>query len=88
MIMVTWDGSAFTGTLIDRRPLLAGGQPVNTSIPFAIDGAAISAEVGASLLGGPSSFTWVARTNDWPHLGSGSVQTLDRAPDDAPGFWP
>jgi hypothetical protein len=88
MVFVTWDGSGFAGTLIDRRPLLSAGQAVSTSIPFAIDGATIRAEVGASLLGDPSSFTWVARTNDWPRLGSGSLQTLDRAPDNAPTFWP
>jgi len=88
MVMVTWDGRGFTATLIDRRPLLAGGQSVSTPIPFAIAGAAISAAVDASFLGNPSSFAWVARTNNWPRLGSGSVQTLDRAPDAAPGFWP
>jgi hypothetical protein len=88
IVVVTWDGRAFAGTLIDRRPLLAGGQAVSTAVPFAIDGATITAEVGMSLLGTPSSFTWVARTNNWPRLGSNSVQTLDRAPDSAPGFWP
>ena len=88
MVAVTWDGIGFAGTLIDRRPLLSGGQAVSTSIPFAIDGATISAEVRASLLGDPLSFTWVARTNDWPRIGSGSVQTLDRAPDNAPAVWP
>jgi hypothetical protein len=88
IVMVLWDGTAFAGTLIDRRPLLIGGEAVSTSIPFDIDGATISATVSANLLDDPSSFAWVARANDWPHLGSSSIQTLDRAPDLAPAFWP
>ena len=42
IVMVRWDGSAFNGILIDRRPLLIGGEAVSTSIPFDIDGATIS----------------------------------------------
>jgi hypothetical protein len=87
IVMVTWNGSTFAGILIDRRPLLSGGQAVSTSIPFEIDGATITADVSASRLGNPTSFALVARTNNWPHFGSGSVQTLDRAPDIAPIFW-
>ncbi len=88
IVMVLWNGSAFTGVLIDRRPLLIGGEAVSMSIPFDIVGATISATVSATLLGDPSSFAWIARANDWPHLGSSSIQTLDRAPDLAPAFWP
>lgn len=88
IVTVLWDGSAFSGTLIDRRPLLSGGEAVSTSVPIEINGGAIAAVVGADLLDNPSGFAWIARTNDWPHLGSGSVQTLDRAPDGGPAFWP
>ena len=88
ILMVLWNGGVFTGTLIDRRPLLSGGEAVSTSIPFDVDGGTISAVVSASLLGDPSGFAWVARTNNWPHLGSSSIQTLDRAPDFEPAFWP
>lgn len=88
IVTVLWDGSAFSGTLIDRRPLLAGGEAVSTSVPVEINGATIAAAVDADLLDNPSGFAWIARTNDWPHLGSVSVQTLDRAPDGGPAFWP
>jgi hypothetical protein len=88
IVMVLWDGVTFNGILIDRRPLLSGGEAGRTSIPVEIDGTTISAIVHADLLDDPSSFAWVARTNDWPHLGSNSLQTLDRAPDIAPAFWP
>jgi hypothetical protein len=88
IVMVLWDGIAFTGTLIDRRPLLSGGEAVSTSIPVEIVGARISAAVNANLLDDPPSFAWIARANDWPHLGSNSLQTLDRAPDIEPAFWP
>ena len=43
--------------------------------------------VGDSV-GRTAGFAWVARTNNWPHFGSNSVQTLDRMPDNAPSFWP
>lgn len=88
MVMVLWDGIAFTGTLIDRRPLLSGGEFVSTSIPVEIVGATISAVVDADLLDDPPSFAWVARANHWPHLGSNSLQTLDRAPDITSAIWP
>jgi len=88
IVMVLWNGSAFSGTLIDRRPLLSGGEAVSTSIPFEVDGATISTVLSASLLGNPSAFAWVARANNWPHFGSNSLQTLDRAPDFEPAFWP
>ena len=88
IVMVVWDGTAFTGVLIDRRPLLIGGNAVSTPIQSDIDGTTISATVSANQLGDPSSFAWIARANNWPHLGSNSIQTLDRAPDLAPAFWP
>jgi hypothetical protein len=88
MVMVLWNGPTFTGILIDRRPLLTGGDVVITSVPFSIEGATVSASVNASLLGHPSSFAWIARANNWPKLGTSSLQTLDRAPDAAPAFWP
>jgi hypothetical protein len=88
IVAVQWDGASFTGSLIDRRPLLGGGEVVITPVPFDIDGARVTAAVNANRLGNPSSFSWILRTNDWPRLGTNSVQTLDRAPDAVPATWP
>jgi len=88
MVRVLWDGASFTGTLLDRRPALSGAAAVSTPISFEIDGATISATIDADLLDDASSFTWIARTGNWVHLGSNSVHLLDRAPDIAPAIWP
>jgi hypothetical protein len=88
-VLVLWDGSAFTASVIDRRPLLVGEDATITAVPFDISGAQVRVYVDAALLGNPARFAWIARTNDWPsQMGTNSVQTLDRAPDAAPGFWP
>ena len=87
-VLVLWDGTNFTASVIDRRPLLAGREATIASVPFAITGAQIQVSVDAVLLGNPGSFLWIARTNDWPtHLGTNGVQTLDRSPDAFPAGW-
>ena len=89
VVHVLWDGTTFTGTVIDRRPLLTGGEARTTAVSFVINGSRVSASVNAAILGNPSSFTWIARTDDWPTLlGTNSVQTLDRAPDISPASLP
>ena len=85
---VFWNGTEFGGSLIDRRPLLSGGEAAITSIDFEVDGATLSATVGASQLGNPSSFLWVVRAQNWHVLGTQSLVDLDRAPDLAPATWP
>lgn len=58
-----WDGSTFSGLLIDRRPTLTGGSPLQYSIPVSVSGsriiitvpAALAAEVRAAVLPGA---TW------------------------------
>lgn len=88
-VRVLWDGANFTASVIDRRPLLVGGDVVTTSVPFEITGAQVTVSLDAALLGYPASFLWIARTNDWPtHFGTNSVQTLDRSPDAMPARWP
>ena len=78
---VSWDGSSFSGEFIDRRPTLQGGEPVVTSVPFAIQSAHVSVSVDASLLGDPPSFRWGSSTWAWPsHLGTTSPKKLDGAP--------
>ena len=57
------------GVLIDRRPLLTGGQAIVTPIQFTIDGANMTWVVDAALLGDPSTFQWAAGTSAWQTSG-------------------
>lgn len=65
IIHVVWDGSSFSAFLTDRRPLLSGGEAVITPLAFTISGTDVMADVGASLLDEPSSFSWGAVTFYW-----------------------
>lgn len=58
---VFWDGSAFTASLLDRRPLLEGGEAILTPLSFTVSGSEIRVAVPASLIGA-SSFRWGAVT--------------------------
>lgn len=53
---VAWDGSAFTATWYDRRPLLSGGEVEATSVPFEIDGNTVHIWLDGALIGDPTSF--------------------------------
>jgi hypothetical protein len=61
-VFVFWDGSAFSGFLHDRRPLLTDGEPVVTPLPFTISGGSLQVTTSAALLGNPLSFDWGAVT--------------------------
>jgi len=53
---VVWDGSDFSATWFDRRPLLSGGEVEARSVPFEIDGNEVHIWLDATLIGHPSSF--------------------------------
>ena len=44
-----WDGSTFSGLLIDRRPTLTGGSALQYSIPVSVSGSRIIIAVPAAL---------------------------------------
>jgi hypothetical protein len=56
------DPTSSADVLVDRRPLLTGGQATVTPIKVSIDGAQITFVVDAALLGDPSTFNWVSNT--------------------------
>jgi len=88
LVWVVWDGATFSGIVIDRRPLLTGGEPIITSVPSHINGAQITVSVDAALLGSPSSFKWVSRTIDWRGpFGTLSNFDADRAPNAGQATW-
>lgn len=53
---VAWDGSTFSATWFDRRPLLTGGDVTATSVPFEIDGDTVHIWLDGALIGDPTSF--------------------------------
>ena len=55
-VAVVWDGSAFSATWFDRRPLLSGGEVVATTVPFEIDGDTVHIWLDGALIGDPTSF--------------------------------
>lgn len=63
IVYVSWDGTEFAGTAIDRRPLLTGGEAIITPVSFSIDGTIVEAVLTSELIGDvPPSFRWVAGT--------------------------
>ena len=53
---VAWDGSAFSATWFDRRPLLSGGRVEATTVPFEVDGDTVRIWLDGALIGDPTSF--------------------------------
>ena len=88
-VQILWDGTNFIGQLIDRTPLLTGGQAIVTPLSFRIKGAEFKTSVNAAMVGDPSSFLWLVFTVDWPTpLGTNSFLTVDFAPNGGPITWP
>jgi hypothetical protein len=56
------DPTRSSAVLVDRRPLLTGGQAILTPITFSIDGAKLTWVVDAALLGDPATFQWASGT--------------------------
>jgi hypothetical protein len=55
-VAVVWDGSAFSATWFDRRPLLTGGSVTATTVPYEIDGDTVHIWLDGALIGHPTSF--------------------------------
>jgi hypothetical protein len=53
---VSWNGSEFSATWYDRRPLLNGDEVTMTAVPFEIDGDTVHIWLDADLIGNPTSF--------------------------------
>jgi hypothetical protein len=76
VVRVRWFTGAFVGQVIDRTPLLTGGAPIITAVPFSIDGRTVKVFVPLSTLGNPSTFGWNAATRP-----GATVPYVDFAPD-------
>ena len=87
---ILWDGASFMGQLIDRTPLVTGGEAVVTRLAFSIIGAAFRTSVEAAMVGNPSSFDWITTSRTWvAELGTFAWFPVDGAPDCCvAGSWP
>src|SRR5256885_14511404 len=83
IVLIVSDATGFTGMLIDRTPLLTGGQAVITPVSFSIIDTEISISIDSGLVGNPQSFRWTTRTETWfTMLGSMGYVIVDAAPDE------
>jgi len=80
-VNVTYDGTQFQGMVIDRRPLLKGGEAVVTPHPFSITDSRITMMVPASVVGAPSLFGWIsfAAVRTGSHDGADAFNGVDVA---------
>jgi hypothetical protein len=76
VVRVRWFNGAFVGEVVNRIPLLTGGTPIITPVPFSIDGVTVKVFVPLQLLGNPTSFEWNAATRP-----GATVAYVDFAPD-------
>jgi hypothetical protein len=79
MVYVSWNGAAFAGTAIDRRPLLIGGEAIVTPVAFSINGTTLEAFLPFELIGDvPPSFRWHPRIFAWSgRVGSFGFNVVD-----------
>jgi hypothetical protein len=62
VVRVRWLNGALVGEVVNRTPILTGGSPIITAVPFSIDGRTVKLFVPLETLGDPSSFGWNAAT--------------------------
>ena len=62
IVRVRWISGAFVGQVVDRTPLLTGGSPIITAVPFSIHGHTVHMSAHLGTLGNPSIFGWNAAT--------------------------
>src|SRR2546422_679070 len=79
------DPKSSAGILVDRRPLLTGGQAIVTPIQFSMEGTKLTWVVDAALLGDPATFQWAdatlgASAGDDVKNGYNNISILDQAP--------
>ena len=91
------DPKSSAGILVDRRPLLTGGQAIVTPIQFSMEGTKLTWVVDAALLGDPATFQWAdatlgASAGDDVKNGYINIEVFDQAPNISSGApnaaWP
>jgi len=89
VVFILWDGTRFSGIVINRTPLLTGGEPVITPVDFEINGSEIVASIDTAMIGDPSSLRLRATTDIWfTELGTDAFFQSDAIPDFGFLTWP
>lgn len=61
-IALWWDGTNFAAGVANRTPMLTGGSPAITTIPFQLNSATVSWSVARVLIGSPTAFSFFVNT--------------------------
>jgi len=88
LVFLTWNGAVFHAFLVDRTPLVSGGEEVITDIPFSFNAARdeITFVVNGALIGNATTFDWGSATGlRKAHFGNDGFQVLDVI---EPSNWP
>ena len=64
-VAVSWDGTDFTGFLVDRRPTLSGGEPLLTPVAFAVRGTTVTTSLDVAVVEDLATFRFSALTRAW-----------------------
>ena len=77
------DGEEYFALVADRRPLVLGGEPIITRVPFRVDGALMQVFVDADLLDNPTEFGWRVGSHSMnAHLETEGHHHFDTAPNE------
>ena len=88
-VFILWDGASFSASLIDRTPLLTGGQAIIKPVDFEINGSEVVAFVDVAEIGDPPTVGVRATTDIWfTGLGTDAFFQPDAAPDVGLLTWP
>lgn len=76
-VFFVWDGTSFSAFVIDRTPLLTGGDAEIRPASFVVKGSELRVYVNAADVGDPSGFGWGAYTGDWMTKLGGAYAFVD-----------
>ena len=82
IVRVRWFNGLFVGQVVNRTPLLTGGAPIITAVPFSIDENTTKMFAQLGTLGNPSTFGWNAATRP-----GATVPYVDFAPNSGLVTW-
>jgi hypothetical protein len=80
IVYLTWDGVAFHSFIVDRAPLLSGGEAITSDIPFSFNAERdeMTFVVDEALIGSPTTFTWATASSiRESFFGSQGYQVID-----------
>jgi hypothetical protein len=80
IVYFSWDGTTFHSFIVDRAPLLSGGEAITTNIPFSFNAERdeLTFVVNEALIGSPATFSWATASSiRESFFGSQGYQVID-----------